>query len=447
MPYPSEASRRSQLQALKQQLLSHRQALAEAISADYGYRSEYDSMLGDIMPSIQGINYQLRRLKRWMRPQRRHSGLPLMPARISVVYQPLGVVGIIVPWNFPLMLSIGPLSAALAAGNRAMLKLSEFTPHTNALLRQLIGSVFSADEVAIVEGEAEVAQAFSQLPFDHLFFTGSTVVGRHVMRAAAENLTPVTLELGGKTPVIIGEDMPIETAVARMLFGKTFNAGQICVAPDYVLCPKEKVQAFCQAFVDGFKKRYPDGETGADYGSVINERQYQRLQAWLADAQAKGAEVISCGGLGNAKTRRMAPQLILNVNDQMQLMQEEIFGPMLPVVPYNTIDEALAYVQARPRPLALYLMSFNPALQQRVVLESHAGGMCINDCVVHVAADDAPFGGIGASGMGHYHGHEGFLTFTKAKTVLRQGRWASTSLMHPPFGGWLQKLLLKFFIR
>ncbi|TAA46845.1 coniferyl aldehyde dehydrogenase [Corallincola spongiicola] len=446
-PFPSAETRLTQLSGLQRLLVDNQQALAQALSADFGHRAKDDSMFGDILPSVQMVKYQIRHLKRWMKPQRRRAGLLLAPAQVKVVYQPLGVVGIVVPWNFPLMLSIGPLASALAAGNRAMIKMSEFTPHTNALLKRLLAQQFCEDEVAIVEGEADVAQAFSALPFDHLLFTGSTAVGHHVMRAAAENLTPVTLELGGKSPVIIAPDMAIDTAVARMIYGKTVNAGQICVSPDYVLCPADKLSEFCEQFVRRFQQMYPNGEGGDDYSCVINSRQYQRLQAWLADAEEKGAQVIPCGGRGDDNQRRMATQLLLNVSDEMTLMQQEIFGPLLPIIPYTDIDEALEYIAKRPRPLALYLLSFDKALQQRIETETHSGGVCINDTIFHVAADDAPFGGIGPSGMGHYHGHEGFLTFSKAKTVLKQGLFASSLLVHPPYGRWLQKLLVKIFVR
>ncbi|MFD2096693.1 coniferyl aldehyde dehydrogenase [Corallincola platygyrae] len=445
-PYPNAATRIAKLKALKHELLQHQQQLAEAMSQDYGYRSQEDSMFGDLLPSVQSIGYQIRHLKKWMKPSRRHAGLLLAPASVKVIHQPLGVIGVIVPWNFPLTLSLPPLATAIAAGNRAMLKMSEFTPNTNAVLKSLLAKVFVEEEVAVIEGEADVAQVFSKLPFDHLLFTGSTTVGRHVMRAAADNLTPVTLELGGKSPAIIAPDMPIEKAVERMIYGKTLNAGQICVSPDYVLCPEDKVRAFCDAFVARFKQMYP-APTQRDYSCVVNERQYERLNGWLEDAKEKGAEVLPCGDIGSADARHMAPQLLLNVNDDMTVMQQEIFGPLLPVIAYRTIDEALAYVQARPRPLALYLMSFDRQLQQRIATETHSGGVCINDTVFHVAADDAPFGGIGPSGMGHYHGKEGFLTFSKAKTILTQGRFASSILVHPPYGKWLQRMLVKWFMR
>ena len=447
-PMPSLAQRRSRLTALKSALLAHKQALCDALALDYGQRSDYDSLVADILPCVMQINYSLKRLKGWMRPARRHPGLLLAPARVEVHYQPLGVVGIMVPWNFPVMLSLGPLIGAIAAGNRAMIKLSEFTPHTNAALRTLLEAVFDDDEVVLIEGDAGLAAAFSTLPFDHLLFTGSTAVGRQVMAAAAPQLTPLTLELGGKSPCLIAPDMPLALAVERMIFGKSLNAGQICVAPDYVLLPRGQEQPFIEAYQAHFRRLYPKGLDSPDYGSIINGAQYERLTAWLAEAKQAGAEVHPCASPARDDgTRRLVPHLLTEVPGHCQLMQQEIFGPLLPLVPYDSIEEAIAYVAARPRPLALYLMSLDPALQHRLIRETHAGGMAINECLFQVAADDAPFGGIGPSGMGHYHGHEGFLTFSKAKTVLRRGRFSTGNLIHPPYRRWYQRLMMALFLR
>ena len=447
-PMPSLAQRRSRLTALKSALLAHKQALCDALALDYGQRSDYDSLVADILPCVMQINYSLKRLKGWMRPVRRHPGLLLAPARVEVHYQPLGVVGIMVPWNFPVMLSLGPLIGAIAAGNRAMIKLSEFTPHTNAALRTLLEAVFDDDEVVLIEGDAGLAAAFSTLPFDHLLFTGSTAVGRQVMAAAAPQLTPLTLELGGKSPCLIAPDMPLSLAVERMIFGKSLNAGQICVAPDYVLLPRGQEQGFIEAYQTHFRRLYPKGLDSPDYGSIINAAQYERLTAWLAEAKQAGAQAHPCASPARDDgARRLVPHLLTEVPGHCQLMQQEIFGPLLPLVPYDSIEEAIAYVAARPRPLALYLMSLDPALQQRLIRETHAGGMAINECLFQVAADDAPFGGIGPSGMGHYHGHEGFLTFSKAKTVLRRGRFSAGTLIHPPYRRWYQRLMMALFLR
>ncbi|MBB1270039.1 coniferyl aldehyde dehydrogenase [Shewanella sp. SR44-3] len=444
-PSPNYELRVAKLTKLKQQIVKHQTQLIEALKRDYGHRSHHDSLISDILPCINHINYSLKQLKSWMRPSRRHAGLLLSPASVSVQYQPLGVIGIIVPWNFPIMLSMGPLVTALAAGNNAMLKMSEFTPETNQVIRQLLAEIFATTEVAIVEGEADVAAAFSSLPFNHLLFTGSTQVGRHVMRAAAENLTPVTLELGGKSPTIIADDMPIELAVERMIYGKCLNAGQICVAPDYVLCPKAKLESFIQAYSNHFQKMYPDFEHNQDYGNIINARQQQRLQAVLEDAKAKGATITPAAP--SSSISKLATQLITNVTPDMAVMQTEIFGPLLPIIPYGTLDEAINYIKAHDRPLALYIMSLDSKVQQHILAQTHSGGVSINETVLHVAADDAPFGGIGPSGMGHYHGKEGFLTFSHAKTVLKSGRFSTSRLVHPPYGNKLQALLLKFFLR
>lgn len=447
-PMPSLAQRRSRLIALKGALLAHKQPLCGALALDYGQRSDYDSLVADILPCVMQINYSLKRLKGWMRPARRHPGLLLAPARVEVHYQPLGVIGIMVPWNFPVMLSLGPLIGAIAAGNRAMIKLSEFTPHTNAVLRTLLAQVFDDDEVVVIEGDAGLAAAFSTLPFDHLLFTGSTAVGRRVMAAAAPQLTPLTLELGGKSPCLIAPDMPLALAVERMIFGKSLNAGQICVAPDYVLLPRGQEQAFIEAYQAHFRRLYPKGLDSPDYGSIINGAQYERLTGWLAEAKQAGAEVHPCASPARDDgARRLVPHLLTEVPGHCQLMQQEIFGPLLPLVPYDSIEEAIAYVAARPRPLALYLMSLDETLQSRLIRETHAGGMAINECLFQVAADDAPFGGIGPSGMGHYHGHEGFLTFSKAKTVLRRGRFSAGTLIHPPYRRWYQRLMMALFLR
>ncbi|GIU16816.1 coniferyl aldehyde dehydrogenase [Shewanella glacialipiscicola] len=447
-PNPDHDIRRERLNQLKAAVLRFKTPLVEALSQDYGHRSIDDSLISDIMPVINNINYSLKNLNKWLKPSARHAGILLAPAKVTVHYQPLGVIGIIVPWNFPVMLSIGPLVTAIAAGNHAMLKLSEFTPATNQVIKQLLAEVFDESHVAVIEGEADVAAEFSALPFDHLLFTGSTTVGRHVMRAAANNLTPVTLELGGKSPVIIAPDIPLEIAVERMIYGKCLNAGQICVAPDYVLCPKAKVDDFIAAYRAKFKTMYGAITHNKDYGSIINTRQFDRILTVLNDAKAKGARVISATDEAiDSQNRKLATQLITNTNEGMLLMQEEIFGPLLPIIGYDTLDEAIQYINHRARPLALYIMSFDEPSQQKILQQTHSGGVCINETVFHVAADDAPFGGIGPSGMGHYHGKEGFLTFSHAKTVLSRGRFNTGKFVHPPYGTFIQRMLMKLFLR
>ncbi|WP_166361291.1 coniferyl aldehyde dehydrogenase [Pseudomonas akapageensis] len=446
-PMPPAAQRQQWLKTLRELLINEQSALIEAISQDFSNRSADETLLAELMPSVQGIHYASKHLKRWMKASRRKVGLAFQPAAAKVVYQPLGVVGVIVPWNYPLFLAMGPLTGALAAGNRVMLKLSEATPAASQLMKALLERVFPQDLVAVVLGEADVGVAFSKLPFDHLLFTGATSVGRHVMRAAAENLTPVTLELGGKSPAIVSADVPLKDAAERIAFGKNVNAGQTCVAPDYVLVPQERVNDFVETYRQVVNDFYPRLTNNPDYTAIINERQLTRLDGYLEDARRKGAKIIDLYPQEQRLGRRMNPHLLLDVNDGMRVMQDEIFGPLLPIVPYGTIEEAFAYINQRPRPLALYYFGYNKAEQQRVLDQTHSGGACMNDTLLHVAQDDLPFGGIGPSGMGHYHGHEGFLTFSKAKSVLIKQRFNAARLIYPPYGKSLQKLVFKLFIR
>jgi coniferyl-aldehyde dehydrogenase len=444
-PMPAAEQRRQWLDALRQLLSEERQTLIEAISADFGHRSADETLLAELMPSLHNIHYARRHLKKWMRASRRSVGMAFQPASAKVVYQPVGVVGVIVPWNYPLYLAIGPLVGALAAGNRVMLKLSESTPATGHLLKTLFARIFPEDLVAVVLGEAEVGMAFSRLAFDHLLFTGATSVGRHVMRAAADNLTPVTLELGGKSPAIVAQDVPIGDAAERIAFGKTLNAGQTCVAPDYVLVPQDRVTDFVEAYRQAVTRFYPTLTDNPDYTAIINPRHVARLNSYVADATSKGARVIPLFEHGQG--RRMPFSLVLDVSDDMLVMQDEIFGPLLPIVPYERIEQALDYINQRPRPLALYYFGYNKGEQQRVLEQTHSGGVCLNDTLLHVAQDDLPFGGSGASGMGHYHGHEGFLTFSKAKGVFIKQRFNAARLIYPPYGKAIQKLIYKLFVR
>jgi len=444
-PMPSAAQRQQWLKALRDLLSDERQALINAISQDFSHRSADETLFAELMPSLHAIHYASKHLKGWMKPSRRAVGIAFQPASAKVIYQPLGVVGVIVPWNYPLYLAIGPLVGALAAGNRVMLKLSESTPATGELLKVLLTKIFPEDLVCVVLGEAEVGMAFSKLPFDHLLFTGATSIGKHVMRAAAEHLTPVTLELGGKSPAIVSADVPLKDAAERIAFGKALNAGQTCVAPDYVLVPEDRVDGFVEAYTQAVRGFYPTLADNPDYTAIINERQLARLNAYVKDATDKGATLIPLYDQGQA--RRMAHSLLLNVSDNMTVMQDEIFGPVLPIVPYRGIDQAFAYINQRPRPLALYYFGYNKREQDRVLHETHSGGVCLNDTLLHVAQDDMPFGGIGPSGMGHYHGHEGFLTFSKAKGVLVKQRLNAAKLIYPPYGKAIQTLIQKLFVR
>ncbi|TVP93410.1 MAG: coniferyl aldehyde dehydrogenase [Pseudomonadaceae bacterium] len=448
-PMPSAEQRINALNQLKQALVEHQKSLIAAISNDFGRRSADETLLAELMPSVEAIKYTTKRIRRWMKPSPRHVGMAFQPGKARVIYQPLGVVGIIVPWNYPLYLAIGPLVGALAAGNRAMIKMSESTPETAVALRQMLAGCFGEDQVAVVTGEVEVGQAFSKLPFDHLLFTGGTEIGRHVMRAAAENLTPVTLELGGKSPALIAPDMPIADAAERIAFGKGFNAGQTCVAPDYVLCPEDKLDSLVDALHHRLSKMYPTLRDNPDYTWIINQRQYQRLNNWLQQAESEGARLIPINPANEdlSQTRIIPPTLVLGGDHQMTLMQEEIFGPILPIVPYGNLQQALDYIADRPRPLALYYFGYDRQEQRRISELTHAGGMCINDTILHVAQDDMPFGGIGPSGMGHYHGHEGFLTFSKAKGIYIKQRFNGARPIYPPYGGKLLQWIYKLFIR
>lgn len=444
-PMPDAGQRIQWLKSLANLLVTEQKAIIDAINSDFSNRSADETLLAEVLPSLHGVHYATKRVKKWMKPSRRSVGMQFMPASAKVIYQPLGVVGVIVPWNYPLFLAIGPLTGALAAGNRVMIKMSESTPESARVLKDLLAKVFPEDLVAVVQGEVDVGVAFSKLPFDHLLFTGATSVGKHVMRAAAENLTPVTLELGGKSPAIISASVPMKDAAERIAFGKSLNAGQTCVAPDYVLVPQNRVDEFVESYRQVVQGFFPKLENNPDYTAIINERQLSRLNGYLADAQARGATVIPL--FPQAQGRRLPQALVLNVSDEMKIMQEEIFGPLLPVIPYQNLDQALSYVNERDRPLALYFFGYDKREQDHVLAQTHSGGVCLNDTLLHVAQDDMPFGGVGPSGMGHYHGHEGFLTFSKAKGVFSKPRFNAARVIYPPYGKSLQKLVYKLFIR
>ncbi|MEO8808709.1 MAG: coniferyl aldehyde dehydrogenase [Rhodanobacter sp.] len=441
-PMPSWDTRAARLHTLERMLNEQKDAFAEAINADFGQRPLEETRLLELFPSLSGIRHALRHGKRWMKPDRSLAGLAFLPARNALMPQPLGVIGIIVPWNYPLYLAVGPLVDALVAGNRAMVKMSEYTPRFSALFAEQVGKYFKADEIAVVTGDAEVAQAFSALPFDHLLFTGSTAVGRHVMRAAADNLTPVTLELGGKSPAILGPGARMEHAVERIVFGKLVNAGQTCIAPDYVLLPHARVDEFVALAARTVARMYPQLQHNTQYASIVSDRQYQRLAALRDKAVAAGAHAHVLGDAGDDALRRLLPpQLLSNVNDSMEVMQEEIFGPLLPLVAYDTLDQAIAYVAAHPHPLALYLFEDDQALIDRVLERTIAGGVSVNDTLYHIAQHGLPFGGVGPSGMGGYHGRTGFRTFSHLKPVFRQARFNGVGLLNPPYGARFKRVL------
>ncbi|MGD8116048.1 coniferyl aldehyde dehydrogenase [Vibrio sp. TRT 29B02] len=443
-PYPELEQRLDILKSIKSELLNNKRALVDALHQDYGYRSDFDSLICDLLPAVGHINYTIRHLKKWLKPSKRHSGLLLMPSKVRVEYQPLGVVGVIVPWNFPIVLSIAPIITALAAGNRVLVKLSEHTPHTNQVLSEIFAQF--GEYVRPVEGGADIAQYFSSLPFDHLIFTGSTKVGKLVAASAARNLTPVTLELGGKSPAIIADDADMSKAVDAVILGKSINAGQICVAPDYVMVPQGKELSFIECYLERYSQLYVRKGRLDSATQIINETQWLRLQSYVQDAKNLGASVHSIDGVELEK-HQMLPQLVTGVTPEMLVMQEEIFGPILPVIGYRHLSEVFAFINARPRPLALYLMSNDKVLQQQVIEQTHSGGVAINDTLLHVAADDAPFGGIGESGIGQYHGEEGFRTFSKAKTVLSTPTWLPRNVIILKYRGLAVKVLSRLFLR
>ncbi len=446
---PSHAQRLNDLNRLRDAFQRRLEEMAAAVSADFGNRSRHESLVADGMTVLNEIDHLRKNLKRWMRPQRRLVNWVFLPASAEVRVQPLGVVGVIAPWNYPVNLALIPLATAIAAGNHVMLKPSEHTPRTSAFLRDLLGEVFPADRVAVVLGDADVAAAFSSLAFDHLLFTGSTAVGRKVMAAAAANLTPVTLELGGKSPCVIAPGFPLPLAAARIASGKWLNAGQTCIAPDYLLLPESSRDAFVEALRANVLERFPVIAGNRDYTAVINDTQYRRLRGYLDEATARGVKVVELVALDRATAdaeRLVAPTLVIDPPDDLAVMQDEIFGPILPVKGYRDLDDAIAYINARPRPLSLYHFDNDRARVERMLDRTVAGGVSINDTVMHFAQDRLPFGGIGPSGMGHYHGRDGFMTFSHQKSVLRQARLTSMALFKPPYGG-LADRLVKFLTR
>ncbi len=445
MPYPSEKLRKQQLRALKKALLKYKSKLIKAISADFGRRAFDESILAEILPIILSINHTIKHLRQWMTPEKRKVSMLFQPASSRIMVQPLGVIGIIAPWTYPIFLSLGPIIAAIAAGNRVILKPSEFTPYSNRILKEILTDAFSPDEVSLFEGDAELASGFAGLPFDHLLFTGSTPVGKLVMGAAAKNLTPVTLELGGKSPAIICNDVSADFAVERMLYGKCLNAGQSCVAPDYVLCPESMQNALIESFKNRFAELYPDLNSG-QYSSIINDRHYARIQNLLNDALEKGAKGIPLGEKSEHLPRSMPLQLLINPNEDMLIMQQEIFGPILPIVTYQQLSEAISSVKKGARPLAMYLFTKSKSAENQVLMQSHAGGMCINDTLSHVVQNDLPFGGVGYSGMGKYHAREGFMTFSASKSIYKRGRFNTAKMVQPTYGKVFQRLIERLYL-
>ncbi len=427
-------------------LVTHADALNDAVSSDFGHRSKDLTAFTDIAAAIGPLKHSKKHLRTWMRPEKRKPEFPLnlLGSKAHVQYQPKGVVGILSPWNFPIQLTFAPLANVFAAGNRAMIKPSEFTEATSALMKELFAKYYTEEEAAVVTGGPDIGAAFSSLAFDHMIFTGATSIGRHVMRAAADNLVPVTLELGGKSPVILGESANLEKAATRIMAGKTMNAGQICLAPDYAFVPKSKAQDFVGAAQSAVAKMYPSGlKDNDDYTSIVNQRHYERLNSYLDDAREKGAEIIEINpnddNFSQQPHHKMAPHIILDPTDDMKVMQDEIFGPILPVKSYTDTKDAVAYVNANPRPLGLYYFGEDASERDYVINNTTSGGATINDVIFHVAQEDLPFGGVGPSGMGSYHGRDGFYEFSHRKAVYKQTGSEMLAMLRPPYGDAFRK--------
>jgi coniferyl-aldehyde dehydrogenase len=442
-PFPTWGERADRLRRLARLVRDHESRFARAIDEDFGGRPAIETELAEIWPSLEETKSALRHGRRWMKPRRAGVGRWFLPGSGRILPQPLGVVGILVPWNYPLYLAVGPMAAALAAGNRVMVKMSEATPLFAAEFQARCADTFGPDEVVVVTGGPDVAAQFSALPFDHLLFTGSTNVGRLVMRSAAENLTPVTLELGGKSPTVITPDYPMEHAVQRVLAGKLLNAGQTCIAPDYVLLPHGRIEAFITEARRQARVMVPGGLGDAGWCSVVSTRQYTRLVSGIDEAVARGTriEVLFDGPARDDARHRLAATLLVEPPEDCSVLRDEIFGPVLPLVGYENVDEAIAFINARPRPLALYWFDHDRARSDAAMRSTHAGGVCINDTLLHVAQDSMPFGGVGDSGMGHYHGQWGFDNFSKMKPIFRQARVNAMKLFLPPYSPLARRLL------
>jgi coniferyl-aldehyde dehydrogenase len=439
-PSPALSVRRDRLNRVRAMTIRHADDLAAAITQDFGHRARQESLMADVFTVSSGARHALRHLRAWSRPRRVATQLHFLPGRNLLVRQPLGVVGIVSPWNYPYNLALAPAIAALAAGNRVMIKPSELTPATSALMASMVAENFAPEEMQVVTGDAQVGRAFTELPFDHLVFTGSTAVGRLVAQAAARNLTPVTLELGGKSPALVDRSCDLATTAERIAFGKLYNAGQTCIAPDYVLAPRELAEPLAGAIAAAMKRLFPRIADNPDYSSIAAPRHFDRLQRLLEDARARGARIVATHD-EQPSDRRLVPQLLMDVDDSMAVMREEIFGPLLPIVPYDRIDDALAYLRQRDRPLALYWFGHDAAVQHRVLQETHAGGVTVNDCLWQFVQENQPFGGVGTSGIGAYHGEWGFRSLSKEKPVFVQSRFAGTRLFMPPYGRTFERLL------
>lgn len=442
-PNPSFAERKADLLKLKAFVVDNRDAILDAISKDYGNRSRHESLFAEIFSIIDGVGHTLKHLKEWMKPQSRHIDIKnFLGASNRVIPQPLGVVGAIIPWNFPIWTSFNGLICTFAAGNRSMVKMSENSRHITALLMEKIPNYFPRDKLAFFDETGGVGVEFSKLKFDHLIFTGSGQTGKSVMAAAAANLCPVTLELGGKSPGILLDDFPLRTAAERLLFGKCFNAGQVCTTVDHLYVPEGKVTAFVDMAKTIITGRYPTLDT-PDYTSIIDDRAFNRIVNALQDAKDRGATLVPLipGKAWDKKTRKIAPHVVLNAPEDCELRTREIFGPVLPVIGYTKLEDTITAINSGPRPLALYPFSNNKKKIQHLITHVMSGGVTVNDGILHTAQHDMPFGGVGDSGMGHYHGYEGFVTFSKMRPVFYQAPFSAIKFLWPPYGKFATKYL------
>jgi len=448
-PVPTAKDRIDRLARLKQVLVKYQDQMVEAINADYGNRSVGETKIGELLTCIEQVGYYSKHLTEWMKPSKRHVSLIHQPAKAWVQYQPLGVVGIIAPWNYPLLLSIGPLICALAAGNHAMIKISSASAHFGQVLENALSEAFPQELVTVINGGGAISDAFSHLPFDKIIFTGSTSVGKTVMAAAAENLVPVILELGGKSPAIIHPSMDMKDAAQRLAVGKLWNAGQTCVAPDYLFLPKGRAAEFIENFKTIVKGMYPYYHDNQDYTSIINDKQYNRLQNYLEDARTQGARIIEINPEQEQleDVRKIAPTLLTGVTTEMDIMKNEIFGPILPIFEYDHIEDVIEFINRRPRPLALYYFDFDQSRADYVAERTHSGHFGQNTVLTHVAQDDLPFGGVGASGMGKYHGPEGFFNLSHGRSMMSNPKLYSLKYILPPFNKPIHRLLYKTLLR
>lgn len=448
-PVPTAKDRIERLARLKRVLLKYQDQISAAINQDYGNRSFAETKIGELLTCLEHIKYYSKNLSTWMKPSKRHVSIIHQPAKAWVEYQPLGVIGIIAPWNYPLLLSIGPLICALAAGNHAMIKISSASQHFGRILETILAEAFPQELVAVVNGGGVISDLFSHLAFDKMIFTGSTNVGKTVMAAASKNLVPVILELGGKSPTIVHHSMSLADAAQRIAFGKLWNAGQTCVAPDYLFLPRGKTEEFIAQFKSRVLEMYPTLLDNQDYTAIVNNKQYNRLQSYLEDAKENGATRIEINPQNEdvSQNRKIAPTLLTNVQHHMQIMQNEIFGPILPIMEYDQIDDVIEFINSRPRPLALYYFDFDQARADYIAQRTHSGHFGLNTVLTHVAQDDLPFGGVGASGMGKYHGPEGFFSLSHERSMMSNPKLYSLKFILPPFNKAIHRFISKTLLR